>query len=138
MKKLLKKYVYGSYEQCTGPTGVTHSCEIFEVVGHMHCSARNLLATDSTVSHVKRILIKKKKKRKTRTQHKETQSKRTTNISNKKSHKGLKIKMPLQINFQEWHNREREAIQLSDKCILKGYRPIREHGHIKTQINCLK
>ena len=54
------------------------------------------------------------------------------NIYNKKSHKGLKIKMPLQINFQEWHNREREAIQLSDKCILKGYRPIREHGHIKT------
>lgn len=28
--------------------------------------------------------------------------------------KGLKIKMPLKINFQEWHNLEREAIYLSD------------------------
>ena len=107
MKKLLKKYVYGSHEQCTGPTGVTHSCEIFEVVGPMHCSARDPLTVLCPMWSGSQL---KKKKRKTQTQHKETQSKHTTNISNKKSHKGLKIKMPLQINFQEWHNREREAI----------------------------
>ena len=39
MKKLLKKEICGSREQCTGPTGVTFQCKICtfkEVVGLVH------------------------------------------------------------------------------------------------------
>ena len=52
-KKVTEKEVCGSREQCTGPTGVTHSCEIFAgQIGSGSC-AQCTGPTDSTVSHVK-------------------------------------------------------------------------------------
>ena len=64
MKKLLKKEICGSREQCTGPTGVTYSVQNLHFQRGSGSRARDPLSGLSLPHSRASQIIKKKKKKK--------------------------------------------------------------------------